>query len=113
MSGRLGAEPRVNSRYLSEHRGQTVRLVAKVTRLVGETATIEASDGGEIAVHLPRDIHLTEGAFFEIVGSVKEDLTVRALTSFALGDNIDMKAVNAVVEFGHSSTGAGVLSARP
>jgi replication factor A3 len=57
-------------------------------------------------------MHLSEGAFVEIIGSVKDDLTVRALTSFALGDSIDMKGVNAVVEFGHSSVGAGVLDAR-
>ncbi|KLT45676.1 putative single-stranded DNA binding protein 12k chain [Cutaneotrichosporon oleaginosum] len=110
MSGRLGPEPRVNARYLSEHRGQTVRLVAKVVNLVGDTATVEASDGGEVAVNLSRDMHLTEGAYFEIIGSVKDDLTVRALTSFALSSPIDMKAVNAVVEFGHSSVGAGVLN---
>lgn len=54
-------------------------------------------------------MHIEEGTYVEIIGSVKEDLTVRALTSFNLGSNLDMKAVNAVVEFGHSSKGEGVL----
>jgi hypothetical protein len=40
---------RVNARYLSEHRGQTVRLPAKIVKLVGDTATVEASDGGEVS----------------------------------------------------------------
>lgn len=80
----------------------------------------------QIAIHLSRvrldnmskhpspsadtqDMHIEEGTYVEIIGSVKEDLTVRALTSFNLGSNLDMKAVNAVVEFGHSSKGEGVL----
>lgn len=46
----LVASARVNSRFLGEHRGQTVRLTAKVTKLVGDTATVEASDGGEVRV---------------------------------------------------------------
>lgn len=57
-------------------------------------------------------MHIEEGTYVEIIGSVKEDLTVRALTSFNLGTNLDMAAVNAVVDFGHSSKGAGVLDAR-
>lgn len=40
---------RVNAKYLSEHKGQHVRLTAKVTNLVGETATVQASDGGEVS----------------------------------------------------------------
>lgn len=57
-------------------------------------------------------MHIEEKTFVEIIGAVKEDLTVRALTSFNLGTELDMSAVNAVVEFGHSSKGAGVLDAR-
>lgn len=41
---------RVNAKYLSEHKGQTVRLTAKVVNLVGESATVEASDGGEVGI---------------------------------------------------------------
>lgn len=51
-----------------------------------------------------------EDTYIEIIGSVKEDLTVRALTSINLGMSLDMKAVNAVVEFAHSSKGAGILA---
>lgn len=44
---------RVNAKYLSEHRGQTVRLTAKVLKLVADTATVEASDGGEVSLGMP------------------------------------------------------------
>ncbi|RSH88075.1 uncharacterized protein EHS24_000602 [Apiotrichum porosum] len=106
---RLGPEPRVNSKFLSDHRGQTVRLTAKVLKLVGDTATVEASDGGEVAIMLSRDMHI-EDTYVEIIGSVKDDLTVKALTSINLGNTLDMKAVNAVVEYAHSSKGSGVLA---
>ncbi|WOO79716.1 Replication factor A protein 3 [Vanrija pseudolonga] len=101
-SSRLGPEARVNSKHLSEHRGQVVRLTAKVLNLVGDTATVEASDGGE-------DMHI-EGTYVEIIGNVKEDLSIRALTSINLGNSLDMNAVNAVVEYSHSSKGSGVLA---
>lgn len=55
-------------------------------------------------------MHVEEGTFIEIIGSVKDDLTVRALTSINLGNQLDMKAVNAVVEFSHSSKGQGILA---
>ncbi|KAL1409691.1 hypothetical protein Q8F55_003687 [Vanrija albida] len=106
---RLGPEPRVNSKYLSQHRGQVVRLTAKVVRLVGDTATVEASDGGEIGITLSRDMHI-EDTYVEIIGNVKEDLSIRALTSINLGNALDMNAVNAVVEYSHSSKGSGVLA---
>lgn len=41
---------RVNSKTLSEHKGKTVRLTAKVVKIVGDVATVEACDGGEVSV---------------------------------------------------------------
>ena len=40
---------RVNARLLPQFKGQTVRLTAKVIRLNGDTATVEASDGGQVS----------------------------------------------------------------
>jgi replication factor A3 len=39
---------RINSRLLESYKGQTIRLTAKVIKLNGETATVEASDGGQV-----------------------------------------------------------------
>lgn len=105
---RLGPEPRINSRLLSQYKGQTIRLTAKVLKLSGDTATVQASDGGEIGVHLSRDMHI-EDPYVEIIGNVKDDLTIKALTNINLGKALDMKAVDAVVQFGNSSKGEGVL----
>lgn len=39
---------RINAGLLQKYKGQTVRLTAKVIKLTGETATVEASDGGQV-----------------------------------------------------------------
>ncbi|OXG21504.1 replication factor A3 [Cryptococcus neoformans Tu401-1] len=106
---RLGPEPRINSKHLSQHRGEIVRLVAKVATLSGDTATLETSDGGTVGIHLPRDMHIAD-QYVEIIGTVKEDLTIRAHTHIGLGNNLDLKAVNNVIEFSHSPIGQSVLN---
>ncbi|WVN86804.1 uncharacterized protein L203_101977 [Cryptococcus depauperatus CBS 7841] len=105
---RLGPEPRISSKYLDQHRGDIVRLTARVKQISGDTATLESSDGGLIGIHLPRDMHISE-EYIEIIGTVREDLTIKAHTHVNLGKSLDLKAVNSVVEFGHSSIGQGVL----
>ncbi|KAK1925038.1 replication factor A protein 3 [Papiliotrema laurentii] len=107
---RPGPEPRINSRLLNKYQGQTVRLTAKVVNVNGDTATVEASDGGQIGVHLSREMHLSD-TFVEIIGTVKDDLTIKAFLGFNMGNSLDMKAVNAVVELAQSHKGEGVLAA--
>jgi hypothetical protein len=41
---------RINSRLLDQYKGQTVRLTAKIIKLDGDTATVEASDGGQVSL---------------------------------------------------------------
>jgi len=43
---------RVNAARLAQYKGQTIRLTGKVVRMDGDTAVIEASDGGQVS-HLP------------------------------------------------------------
>ncbi|WWD15922.1 hypothetical protein CI109_100346 [Kwoniella shandongensis] len=106
---RLGPEPRINSKYLTQHRGETVRLTAKVASLSGDTAMVETSDGQQIGVHIPRDMHIAD-QYVEIIGTVKDDLSIKAHTHIGLGDKLDLKAVDAIVEFSHSGKGQGVLA---
>ena len=40
---------RINARLLDQYKGQTIRLTAKIIKLNGETATVEASDGGQVS----------------------------------------------------------------
>ncbi|KAL7423939.1 hypothetical protein Q5752_001524 [Cryptotrichosporon argae] len=106
---RVGPEPRVNGRTIAEHDGKTVRLVCEVVKVTGDTAVVKTSDGQEIGVFLSRDMHI-EDPFVEIIGLVKDRTNLKALTSINLGKKLDMKAVDAVVEFGHSSKGQGILA---
>jgi hypothetical protein len=43
---------RINARLLDQYKGQTIRLTAKIIKLNGETATVEASDGGQVSFSL-------------------------------------------------------------
>jgi hypothetical protein len=43
---------RINARLLDQYKGQTIRLTAKIIKLNGETATVEASDGGQVSLLL-------------------------------------------------------------
>lgn len=52
---------------------------------------VEASDGGQVTVHLIQDLQITS-AFVEFIAHVNPDLTVRELTSIGLGDNFGTNA---------------------
>lgn len=41
---------RVNATYLPKYVGQTVRVTAKVLSFDGESAVLEASDGGQVSL---------------------------------------------------------------
>ncbi|TKA67597.1 hypothetical protein B0A49_01229 [Cryomyces minteri] len=93
------ATPRITAPYLETFSHQTVRILGKVVQLRGEQATVDA--GGQIAVLLNRDSHLTLNHAVEIVGKVQNDLSVKVLASTDFGTNIDFAAVEAVVDATH------------
>ncbi|KAI9837232.1 MAG: hypothetical protein M1819_000306 [Sarea resinae] len=93
------ATPRISAPYLDNFRGQTVRLVGKVTQLRGEQASLDA--GGTVVVNLNRDSHLTLNNAVEVVGKVNPDLSIKVLAATDFGNNIDFTAVDAVVDATH------------
>lgn len=44
---------RINSRLLEKYKGQTVRLTGKLIDVNGATATLQASDGGQVGLSSP------------------------------------------------------------
>jgi len=54
-------------------------------------------------------MHIND-TYIEFIGRVKDDLSLQALTTISLGNVLDLKAVNAVVEFAHQPKGEGVLA---
>ncbi|KAE9965769.1 hypothetical protein BLS_006262 [Venturia inaequalis] len=93
------ATPRITAAYLEQFQGQAVRVVGRVIQLRGDHAVIDA--GGSITVHLTRDSHLRDGNAVEIVGKVKNDLSIQTLMATDFGDNFDFTAAEAVVDVTH------------
>lgn len=92
--------PRVNSTLLGQYQGKTVRLIGKVLKLEGETAIVEASDQGQVTIKLNRDSNFAD-QYVEIIGRVTGDTSISELTSYNIGDEIDMTMVDAVVRNSH------------
>ncbi|KII84267.1 hypothetical protein PLICRDRAFT_701850 [Plicaturopsis crispa FD-325 SS-3] len=86
---------RVNSARLADYKGQTVRLTCKTIK--GESAIVEASDGGQVSVKLHRDAHMTD-TYVEVIGTVLDESTVKMMACINLGSDLDMQLVNDVVE---------------
>ncbi|KIM71911.1 hypothetical protein PILCRDRAFT_830082 [Piloderma croceum F 1598] len=91
---------RVNSHRLAAYIGRTVRLVGKTLKIQGDTAIVEASDGGQVEIRLPKDPPLT-GTYNEIIGNVIDGSTVKMLMCIDLGSDLDMKLVDDMVELTH------------
>ncbi|KAF8425664.1 replication factor A protein 3 [Tirmania nivea] len=91
--------PRINHALLERFTGMTVRLVGKVTQLRGDTASVDS--GGPVLVHMNSDAHWAVGTFVEVVARVQQDLSLRVLMSVDLGRDVDMNAVENVVEVNH------------
>ncbi|KZT69974.1 replication factor A protein 3 [Daedalea quercina L-15889] len=92
--------PRVNAARLGKYIGRTIRLTCKVVRSQGDTAIVQASDGGEVSVRLTQGTHL-DGSFVEVIGTVNDAATVKMLACINLGNDLDMDLVNDVVELWH------------
>ncbi|KAF8524285.1 replication factor A protein 3 [Hysterangium stoloniferum] len=76
--------PHTNSARLSNYIGRTVRLWAKVLKLQGDTAIVQASDGGEVRIKLSRTSNMSD-PFIEIVGKVEEANVIVMLACTDLG----------------------------
>ncbi|OCH85761.1 replication factor A protein 3 [Obba rivulosa] len=96
------ATPRVNSAILNNYIGRSVRLTCKTLRVNPDVALVEASDGGQITVRMLPDA-VMPSQFVEIICQVQDPSTVKMQACINLGDKLDMKLVNDVVELSHDS----------
>jgi replication factor A3 len=100
--------PRVNAARVPQYVGKTVRLVCKVDRFSGNTARVLASDGGELNIVITNQS--IASTFVEVVGTVQDSSTIKALMCQSLGDDLDLKLVNDVTELSHDKRFAGCFS---
>ncbi|KAG9005510.1 hypothetical protein FRB94_001516 [Tulasnella sp. JGI-2019a] len=89
--------PRVNSALMAKYVGRTVRLTCKIIKLQGETAIVQAADGGQVTVKLLRDSNIQD-TYVDIIGKVVDEHTLRMLQVNNWGSDIDLDLVNQTVE---------------
>ncbi|KAG6919662.1 hypothetical protein DXG01_002604 [Tephrocybe rancida] len=114
---------RVNSARLPEFVGQTVRLAGRVLQRSADTMTVEASDGGEVAVQMfqvrfilslvlpvlklgadgvmPKMDASSTDPYVEVIGKAVDATTVKMMSVVNLGSDFDLKLANDTIEFMH------------
>ncbi|KAH9847430.1 replication factor A protein 3 [Lenzites betulinus] len=92
--------PRVNKARMADYKGQTVRLIAKILSFRDDVAIVEASDNSEVEVKLLKDVKI-EAAYIEVIGQVVDERTIKMMGCIQLGNDVDMKLANDVVEVWH------------
>ncbi|KAJ7792392.1 hypothetical protein B0H14DRAFT_2931290, partial [Mycena olivaceomarginata] len=67
----------------------------------GSSATVAASDGGQVTVTLLPDTHMAPDTYYEVIGSVVNSTTVRMYHYVPMGPNLDMKLVDDTIKLMH------------
>ncbi|KAJ7049450.1 replication factor A protein 3 [Mycena amicta] len=99
---------RVNSSLLKRYQNQTIRLPCKPVKarcslfcFNGSTASVAASDGGQVTITLLPDTHMQPDSYYEVLGSVVNATTVKMLQCMSLGTTIDMNLVDDAIKLMH------------
>ncbi|KAH9923936.1 replication factor A protein 3 [Epithele typhae] len=92
--------PRVNKALLAKYIGQTVRLVGKVISANGDTAIVQASDEGQVEVQL-LNAYEHQSTYIEVIGTVRDERTIKMVAYVDMGDDVDMKLADRVVQVWH------------
>ncbi|KAK2464303.1 hypothetical protein APHAL10511_003760 [Amanita phalloides] len=94
--------PRVNAALFPQYKGKVVRLTCKRISIHGDTATVEASDGGELCVLMTRDLRIGEaGPYVELIGNVVDSTTLKLMTYVDLGQELDLSVVDSAIRLMH------------
>ncbi|KAG0177739.1 hypothetical protein DFQ29_004466 [Apophysomyces sp. BC1021] len=91
--------PRINSVLREKYVDRTVRISGKVISFSGDTAVIQATDGGQVLVKLNGE-NQWGTKFVEVIGRVEKDFSVMEFKSSNLGESFDLDLANKVVEYG-------------
>lgn len=78
--------PRINASLVPQFIGKKVRIIGQIRNLQGETAVLDAS--GEVTVHLAMQSNMKEKQYYEIIGKVNEDATIRILDAIDFGESL-------------------------
>ncbi|KAI8097745.1 replication factor A protein 3 [Halteromyces radiatus] len=78
--------PRINSQLREKYVGSTVRIAGKVVSFSGDTAVMNATDGGQVLVKLTKESQWGT-QYVEVIGRIEKDFSVMEFKSCNLGDN--------------------------
>lgn len=91
---------RVDATLLMQFTGHTVRIIGKGKHVTGNSFVLESN--GSIQCSYDADTrNMIEGNWYEIVGLVQKDLTVKALQWFDFGREFNGAAATKLVEIVH------------
>ncbi|KAL1735194.1 hypothetical protein EV714DRAFT_243993 [Schizophyllum commune] len=106
MSQNEHISPFVNYAKLSSFTGKQVRLICKLKNPKFSSPRemkVETTDGGEVVVVVatkPEDTQPTS-VYLEVIGLVQDSSTIKLAGLIELGDEIDMKLANDMIEQMH------------
>ncbi|KAJ7266909.1 replication factor A protein 3 [Mycena haematopus] len=92
---------RVNSALLPRFPGKNVRLTCRPIKFNGSSATVAASDGGEVTVTLLPDTHMAPDTYYEVIGSVINPTSIKMYHCISMGPDLDMKLVDDTIKLTH------------
>ncbi|KAA1472033.1 replication factor A protein 3 [Dentipellis sp. KUC8613] len=99
---------RVNGARLGAYQSRTIRIVGKILRYEGDTALMEACDGGQVSIRIPRGQEgVITDTFVEIIGTAQDASSVKMMACTNMGSNLDLKMINDVIELSHDPKFAG------
>ncbi|CAO3634702.1 unnamed protein product [Cunninghamella blakesleeana] len=73
-------------------------MIGKIVSYTGETAVIQATDGGQVLVKLNGESQWGTD-YVEVIGRVEKDFSIFEFKSCNLGNNFDLGLANKAVEY--------------
>ncbi|KAJ7037876.1 replication factor A protein 3 [Mycena alexandri] len=95
------ASVRVNSAMLPRYCGKNVRLTCRPIQFMGDSATVAASDGGQVTIKLLPDSHMAPDTFYEVIGKVTNGKHIKMYHYIPVGNALDIKMVDDTIKLMH------------
>ncbi|CCH46935.1 Replication protein A 14 kDa subunit [Wickerhamomyces ciferrii] len=100
--------PRIDGSLLEQYKNRTVRVIGKVEQIDGSNLKLytpsDNSNNLSITVSTTPDLEFQQGIWYEIIGRVLDNLTLRAIDIQNFGENINEKAVAGLVKYSNKSS---------
>lgn len=100
--------PRIDGSLLEQYTNRTVRVIGKVEDIQGSNLRLYTPSDNQkdltITVSTTPDLNFEKGYWYEIIGRVMDNLSLRAIDIQNFGENINEKAVAGLVKYSHKAS---------